>query len=255
MLRIKLRDIHRATLPLRSGNEGWIGVSPKGDGYHVVVPVDVQIARGVMACNRPTDGTPFGGYSNYLYFRCPPFSDEDEDEASARERQISETANNLVRRLASYGIEVEIEVEESLPYAEEAPPDPKKGDPEAETSAGKVPIACPKCTGEWKGLSDFLESPHIRLEGYRACPEDFRRGRYLFAHACGGTVEVPVSRFVRPRYRGRNLIGSHACPGLCSYEMNLSSCSAVCEGSCYRRVAGKLSSRKSRAGNHGRRSS
>ena len=44
MLRIKVQDVGRATLPVRSGNEGWIGVSPKGDDYHVVVPVDVQIA-------------------------------------------------------------------------------------------------------------------------------------------------------------------------------------------------------------------
>jgi hypothetical protein len=245
MIRIKISDIRRATLPLRSGNEGWIGVSPRGDEYHVVVPVDVQIARGVMACNRPTDGTPFGGYSRHLYFRCPPYSDEGEDEDRARERQIAETADELVRWLASYGLEASIEDE---PVAKA--PAPCAGKPAhqgGEGTATGISIACSSCAGRWKGLSELLGSPHIRLEGYRACPEDFRQGRYLFSHHCGGTIEVPVSLFIRPRRAGRNLAGSHACPGMCLYEMNLSPCSAVCEGSCYRRVAGRLKSRESRA--------
>lgn len=105
MIRIKLQDIQRATLPLRSGNEGWIGVAPKGDDYHVVVPVDKQIARGVMACNRPTDGTPFGGYSGWLYFRCPPYEDRDVDEVAEREARIRETAEELLSWLASHGID------------------------------------------------------------------------------------------------------------------------------------------------------
>lgn len=248
MLRIKLRDIQRATLPLQSGNEGWIGVSARGDEYHVVVPVDVQIARGVMACNIPADGTPFGGHSNHLYFRCPPFSDEEENDFPGREQQIAKTAEDLIRWLASYGMEAEIEAE---------PPSPSTGE-RATISNGpardKTPIVCPQCAREWSGLSGFLVNARIRLESYRACPDDFRRGRYVFAHSCGGTIEIPVSRFVRPRHRGRNLAGSHACPGFCSYEKSLSPCSAVCEGACYRRIAGRLRSRTGRAGNTGRRS-
>jgi hypothetical protein len=109
MLYIKAKDIGRATLPSRSGNEGWIGVSPRGDEYHVVVPVDVQIARGVMACNRPTDGTPFGGYVGWLYFRCPPYHDEGADENILRKEQIRNTSEQLIRWLASYGIEALIQ--------------------------------------------------------------------------------------------------------------------------------------------------
>lgn len=246
MLRIRLRDIQRATLPLRSGNEGWIGVSPQGDEYHVVVPVDVQIARGVMACNRPLDGTPFGGYSDHLYFRCPPFSDEDEDDTDARERQIAKTAADLLTWLASYGIEAEIEscAEQTEPSVGES----------IDVPGRKEPITCSKCDDEWKGLSEFLGSPHIRLTGYRACSDDFRRGGYIFAHQCGGSIEVPVSRFVRSRHRGKNLAGAHGCPGLCLYQMNVSVCSADCEGSCYRRIAGRLGSRTGRWKNSGRRS-
>lgn len=120
MLRVKFQDILRATLSIRSGNEGWIGVSPKGDEYHVVVPVDVQIARGVMACNRPTDGTPFGGYANWLYFRCPPFEDEGKEDNIARMEQARNTSEKLVQWLASYGIEAECEPDMSMTVS--APP-------------------------------------------------------------------------------------------------------------------------------------
>jgi hypothetical protein len=108
MLLIRFRDILRSTLPLCSGNEGWIGVASKGDDYHVVVPVDVQIARGVMACNRPADGTPFGGYTGWLYFRCPPYEDEAVDEVALREERARITAEQLTKWLASYGIRAEV---------------------------------------------------------------------------------------------------------------------------------------------------
>ncbi len=108
MLLIKIEDIRRATLPSRSGNEGWIGVSPVGDAYHVVAPVDVQLARGVMACNRPTDGTPFGGYSSWLYFRCEPYADEGVHEQEARNRQVYKNATDLINWLALYRIEAQL---------------------------------------------------------------------------------------------------------------------------------------------------
>ncbi|MBI4962027.1 MAG: hypothetical protein HY913_02000 [Desulfomonile tiedjei] len=115
MLNIKFTDILRATLPIRCGNEGWIGVSPKGDDYHVVVPVDVQIARGVLACNRPSDGTPFGGYARWLYFRCPPYDDEGKDDSVERVGQARKTGEELVRWLASYGIDAECRPDASIP--------------------------------------------------------------------------------------------------------------------------------------------
>lgn len=107
MLKIRFTDILRATLPLRSGNEGWIGVSPRGDDYHIVVPVDRQIARGVMAGNRPSDGTPFGGYSGWLYFPCPPYDDTEltpEEEPKARAEHARATADNLLEWLTKYQI-------------------------------------------------------------------------------------------------------------------------------------------------------
>lgn len=105
MLPIRFLDLLRATLPLRSGNEGWIGVSPAGSEYHIVVPVDVQIARGVMACNMPSDGTPFGGYTGWLYFRCPPFDGREDQDEILREERARQTAADVVKLLQAYAIE------------------------------------------------------------------------------------------------------------------------------------------------------
>lgn len=105
MLHIKLQDIWRATLPVSSGNQGWVGVSSKGDQYHVVVPVDAQIARGIMACNLPMDGTPFEGYARWLYFVCPPYEGSDSAEDTECEARSRETAESLILWLAENGIE------------------------------------------------------------------------------------------------------------------------------------------------------
>ncbi|MFH1115305.1 MAG: hypothetical protein V1792_15450 [Pseudomonadota bacterium] len=239
MLQLKISDLIRATLSTRSGNEGWIGVSPKGDDYHVVVPVDVQIARGVMACNRPTDGTPFGGYAGRLYFRCPPYEDDGCDDEALREEKARETGARLVSWLASY--EIEAQLHEGMPVqaSRTGLPDEARGGP-----AG--PILCSGCGKSWRGLSELIRDPGTRFKGYRACSDDFDLGRYVFSHVCGTGVEVPVTRFARIRHGSRSLIGTHACPGLCYYETSLRGCSAECEGSIYRRIAGRLGSRRDR---------
>ena len=70
VLGIKISDLFRATMADDCGNEGFIGIAPDGSRYHVVVPVDSQIARGLMFWIRPDDGTPFGGYKGWHYFCC-----------------------------------------------------------------------------------------------------------------------------------------------------------------------------------------
>ncbi len=283
MLLFKFRDILRATLPVRSGNEGWIGVNPRGDDYHVVVPVDVQISRGVMACNRPTDGTPFGGYVGWRYFRCSPYECEGQGENRFRQEQARKNAYDLIDYLTRHAIAAELSLEtcdqglnldssidpESSPFPSSLMKEPwsrarcekfllaTRGDVsitapipiEGERPCSKLQrtsekIHCSGCAKSWAGISEFLREPAVRLKGYRACTEDFRMGIYVFDHVCGASVEIPVARFVRPRFMGKSLIGSHACPGLCYYEHSLAECSAVCEGSCYRKIAGKLISRK-----------
>ena len=237
MLRIRIRDVRRATLPMRSGNEGWIGIAPAGDQYHVVVPVDTQIARGVMACNRPTDGTPFGGYSGWLYFRCSPYEDEAGDEEALREQHVRTTCQELLRFAASYGIEAELD-------AEDAPPDRHREGARLEPAPhAAATVGCSRCRKTWNNVGVCTRDVEVKFSGYRACVEDFRRGLYLFRHRCGGLVEVPVTRFAKPGVRERSLIGSHACPGFCYYETSLVACSARCEGARYRRIAGKLKSK------------
>jgi len=253
MLRIRMSDMVRATLATRSGNEGWIGVSPRGDEYHVVVPVDVQIARGVMACNRPTDGTPFGGYAGWLYFRCPPYEDEGKDDHDLREAKARETGARLISWLASFQIEACLET--GLPIFQKQPGPSEdvaasssgsdaNGTPSGSTASHCGSISCSGCGTSWKSLSRLIGDAGTELDAYRACSDDFHLGRYVFSHECGTKIEVPVTRFVRARHAERSLIGTHACPGLCYYERSLRACSAACEGAIYRRIARRLGSRR-----------
>ena len=111
-LKIDFDDLLRATLDDACGNEGYIGLSPDGRQYHVVVPVDRQIARGVKAGNRPLDGTPFGGYKGWHYFCCgtfllpEPYSPERVQ--ADRRKQAKENALILKSRAAGLKLEVEV---------------------------------------------------------------------------------------------------------------------------------------------------
>ncbi len=102
---VRRSDILRATLAEGSGNTGYLGFAPDGSEYHVVVPVDEQIARGIKAGNRPEDGTPFGGYREWCYFQCLPFETE---EVGAREVQVSANGAILKAWAAERNIFVEI---------------------------------------------------------------------------------------------------------------------------------------------------
>lgn len=95
----------RATLPEGCGNVGYLGFAADGSTYHVVVPVDARIARGLKAGNRPTDGTPFGGYRGWYYFRCPPFPP---GEPSARDRRAERSAEELGDWALRRGLHLEL---------------------------------------------------------------------------------------------------------------------------------------------------
>ncbi len=105
VLKVKHSDIIRATLADHTGNTGFLGFAPDGSSYHVVVPVDSQIARGIKAGNRPDDGTPFGGYREWHYFQCEPHEGD-----SSAEREARAHANAAVLRAwaATQNIELEI---------------------------------------------------------------------------------------------------------------------------------------------------
>ncbi len=92
-LEIKLSDVFRATMPEESGNEGFIGISPDGSQYHVVVPVDRQIARSLKFWLPPKDGTPFGGYKDWHYFCCLTY-DLPEGDAYERRAHLEKAREN-----------------------------------------------------------------------------------------------------------------------------------------------------------------
>ncbi len=110
MLTIPLEDVLRATLAEACGNVGFIGLAPDGSAYHVVVPVDLQIARGVLACNRPRDGTPFGGYSGWRYFQCRayPTHPGQIEHRAAREGAARANGESLKAWAESLGLRVEV---------------------------------------------------------------------------------------------------------------------------------------------------
>lgn len=111
-LSVRLSDLFRTALGRNTGNVGYIGLSPDGADYHVVVPVDVQIARGVRACNRPLDGTPFGGYAHWRYLECPTYPTPQPDrqaELRARWFQAERNAETLADWAGRFGVRIIIE--------------------------------------------------------------------------------------------------------------------------------------------------
>ncbi len=105
-LNVKESDIFRATLADDCGNLGFIGIAPDASAYHVVVPVDLQLARGVKAMNQPDDGTPFGGYRSWHYYECAPYV-KDED-GTDRRQQIETNAKLLTMWIQQFGLEITI---------------------------------------------------------------------------------------------------------------------------------------------------
>lgn len=193
MLEIALEDIRRGTLSVNSGNEGWIGVSPDGTQYHLVVPVDAQIARGVMAGNRPSDGTPFGGYTGWLYFRCAPYV-AGSDEQADREEQVRCNASNLLTWLAEQGVLCRISHQYSTPLTTACDQDLS-----LDASVEKPVATCEGCGVTFSGIVEVLQDASLKIRGYRAFPDDFKKGMFLFTHGCKGEVSVGVRHFARPQ--------------------------------------------------------
>ncbi len=105
-LQVKKSDVFRATLADDCGNIGFLGIAPDASEYHVVVPVDLQLARGVKAMNQPDDGTPFGGYRGWHYYECAPYS-KDENNHNRRQ-QIETNAKLLTLWIQQFGLEITI---------------------------------------------------------------------------------------------------------------------------------------------------
>jgi hypothetical protein len=110
-LGIRLSDLFRATLADGCGSEGFIGISPEGSQYHVVVPVDRQMARGLKFWAQPADGTPFGGYVGWHYFVCLTYPDIPENHEGDHEARLGQARENgwLIRKQAgAMGLEIHV---------------------------------------------------------------------------------------------------------------------------------------------------
>lgn len=110
VLQIRLSDLFRATMAEGCGNEGYIGIAPDGSQYHVVVPVDRQIARGLKAWIQPDDGTPFGGYKGWRYFCCLTHVAHVNNAEERKARLAAATENGWLLRQwgQTNGLEIEI---------------------------------------------------------------------------------------------------------------------------------------------------
>ena len=110
-LSIDFKDIIRATLETECGNVGYIGLSPDGLQYHVVVPVERQISRGLKAGNPPLGETPFGGYKDWPYFCCLGYSRPVRyDETEIRKVRLKQAMLNALL-LKSWTEQINISVE------------------------------------------------------------------------------------------------------------------------------------------------
>ncbi len=230
-IKIKFVDILRATLGFQTGNESWIGVSPDSKCYHIVSPVDTQISKGVMACNRPEDGTPFGGYRGWIYLRIPPFFDELQDVEGARRDHALNVSHELIRNLDRYGIRSSVDWDD--PHAKELYT-------VTNNSSVEQTLSCCSCNKTWDKLIDCVKDPDLIFLAYHPSVSDFAEGSYVFQHNCKGLVYIPVSRFIRKLQEGRNLSNLNACPGYCYYKDSIHECLASCAGSAYRRLARRL---------------
>jgi hypothetical protein len=105
-LQVKKSDVFRATLADDCGNIGFLGIAPDASAYHVVVPVDLQLARGVKAMNQPDDGTPFGGYNGWHYYECAPYCKD--EEGRKRREQIETNAELLTMWIQQFNLEITI---------------------------------------------------------------------------------------------------------------------------------------------------
>ncbi len=104
LLTVRKRDIFRATLADNCGNLGYLGIAPDASEYHVVVPVDLKLARGVKALNQPDDGTPFGGYRGWHYYECGPYVGD--KGSTNRQQQVEDNTQLLSIWLQQLGIKI-----------------------------------------------------------------------------------------------------------------------------------------------------
>jgi hypothetical protein len=108
----RLADLLRATLPQGQGWVGLVGVEPGGRDYHVLAPVELELARGLMCLGLAGQGRELGGRPGWHYRLChayapPPPRDQRPpplaEFRSARRAQALATGRELLAWAARRG--------------------------------------------------------------------------------------------------------------------------------------------------------
>ena len=98
---------------------------------------------------------------------------------------------------------------------------------------------CSNCQEFWRNYHDFLSDPHVSLTGYKVSFNNLRKGKFIFSHSCGTSLEVPAGSFVH-LYGGpifeKRATGSDKCPEYCLHADELRACPAECECAYIREV-------------------
>lgn len=103
MLNISLDQVTKATLPCGFRHVGFLGVSPGGDEYHLLFPVEVARAMGTAALGMGQ--APPGGRVGWQYHLVPTYNppagpdcarSRQEDVMAARRAQAKANAVQLV---------------------------------------------------------------------------------------------------------------------------------------------------------------
>ncbi len=102
-LHFALEDLVRATLPSGWGQVGFVGVSPDGAAYHVLSPVEVDLASDMVLMALAGRAEFMGGRPGWRYHYChtyqpPPGRERPGPEAmrAARRRRARHTGRMLV---------------------------------------------------------------------------------------------------------------------------------------------------------------
>ncbi|MFH1035476.1 MAG: hypothetical protein V1806_13285 [Pseudomonadota bacterium] len=73
-LRFRLNDLLRATLPQGQGWVGLVGVEPGGRDYHVLAPVELELALGLMRLGWAGQWRALGGRQGWHYRPCRAYA-------------------------------------------------------------------------------------------------------------------------------------------------------------------------------------
>lgn len=102
--------------------------------------------------------------------------------------------------------------------------------------------ACTLCRVTWPSRDAFLDDPEIALLGYQAFVEDGIPGLFLFNHACGTTLALPLES-MRDLYHGPppqpGRVGPEGPVDYCLTSQQ-GSCPATCECALVRQLTDLL---------------